>query len=1468
MELFRSSRRPTPRPFARQLRLRLEALEDRTLLSGFAGAFARPGYVIYHPAQTATPFGSPGATGTTPTQIRHAYGFDQITFPGNVKGDGSGTTIAIVDAYDDPNVANDLQQFDANFGLPNPTFTKVNQSGGTSMPAADSGWASEIALDVEWAHAIAPGANILLVEANDSSYTNLFAAVTYAAKQPGVVAVSMSWGGGEFSGENGYDSTFTTPGGHGGVTFLAASGDSGAPASYPPASPNELSVGGTTLNVDGSGNILSESGWSGSGGGLSAVESQPPYQNGVVTQSSTSRATPDVAYDADPNTGFPVYDSYNNGTAAPWSQFGGTSDAAPQWAGLIAIADQGRALAGLGSLDGASQTLPMLYKHQADFHDITSGSSTGSPTETAGPGYDLVTGLGTPIANKLVADLVGAASVTHFSVSAPAASTAGSAFSVTVTALDQNNHTVTGYGGTIHFSSSDVAAGLPANYTFTGTDNGVHTFTNLVTLKTAGNQAVSVNDAAATTITGSATVSVTAASANHLGFGQQPSNTVAGSSISPAVTVRVLDAYNNLVTTDSSDTVTVAIGTNAGSGTLSGTTSAKVSGGVASFSNLSINKTGTGYTFKATSGSLGSGTSSAFNITPGTATQLSFGQQPTNTPAGSTINPAITVQILDADGNLVSGDNTDAVTIALGSNPGSGTLSGTLKITAKNGTATFSDLAISKAGNGYTLTVSSGTLKGTTSNTFNVTPAGTHLFFSQQPTSVAAGASIAPAVTVEVLDFNNNVVTTDNSDKITLAISANPGGGTLSGTTSLTVSSGIATFSGLSINKTGTGYTLQATSGALTAATSSPFNVTPGKADHLGFSQQPSNTVAGSAISPAVTVQVLDANGNLVTTDNTDSITVAIGTNAGGGALSGTTTLTVSGGTASYGTLSINKTGTGYTLKATSGTLTSATSGTFNITPGKADHLAFLQQPSNTAAGIAIAPAVTVQVLDANGNVLTGDSTESVTLTLSSNPTGASLTGGSAVTVSGGTARFSGLSVNLVGNGYTLLASSGSLKTATSASFNVTSASTLIEGFENGGGLYYASGLGNVYAYIASYAAHDGNYGLDMFYSSDWVYRKDAAAQVKQGETISLWMQFSTYVDGRAYFGFGASDFGTLSVVLAGNTGQFIIQDNSNWGFTNLAAVNQGYSPNQWYRVSVIWGTGGSITAQLYASDGKTLVNTVTATDNNITSGGIAFRATADDKFFDTVTMSPSGTGHVVQVGDGTSPVYPPSVSGFDGADGGRSQTSGQTATTPTSAGSESLTPSTISFTRGGADALVQTRAVAAVAQTPTAADARVLLFGLPAATSSSFSDSARVNLSAVSQRATRESTTPAVPSAPARQESGTTSDEARAIRQDQVDQLPADTTPLPASSPATSDDGMTEAFLPGGQRRLATDAYFGAMGLSAQDQGEAMAPVEHLAVLPQAGMGGGAAVAALLLSLSEREEFRAQENGRRRRWR
>jgi subtilase family serine protease len=361
-------------------RLRVEELECRTVLSVF-----------------------------TPAQISHAYGFDQIAFSANgktVPGDGSGQTIAIVTAYDDAHIQSDLHHFDGAFNLPDPNFTKATPQG---LPAANAGWSLETALDVEWAHAVAPKANILLVEAASASLNDLIGAVDYARHQTGVVAVSMSWGGDEFANEAAFDKYFTTPAGHlggssglagsanlpGGITFIASAGDSPGTL-WPSVSPNVVAVGGTSLKVlTSSGTYGSETPWSHSGGGISAFEQEPAYQRSV--QNSGQRTTPDVAYDANPNTGVYVYNSVNGGS---WYAVGGTSAGAPQWAGLVAIANQGRALAGKGSLDGSSQTLYALYT-------VAQSGSTGfNSIATTGSSYNLTTGLGSPQANRLAQTLV------------------------------------------------------------------------------------------------------------------------------------------------------------------------------------------------------------------------------------------------------------------------------------------------------------------------------------------------------------------------------------------------------------------------------------------------------------------------------------------------------------------------------------------------------------------------------------------------------------------------------------------------------------------------------------------------------------------------------------------------------------------------------------------------------------------------------------------------------------------------------------------------------------------------------------------------------------------------------------------------------------------------------------------------------------------------------------------------------
>ena len=404
--LRRGHRRGRHKPHAdRRWPPEVMRLEDRVVLAGVV---------------------SPTPIGLTPAQIRTAYGIDSISL-GSVIGDGTGQTIAIVDFGDAPNFVNstdpnfqtsDLAKFDKQFGLPDPpSFTKVNQNGvlvvsGNPLPPGlqptTPSQNQETALDVEWAHAIAPKASIILVEAN--SFTNSDAATAFrtAASLPGVSVVSYSAGVPEFPGEVNFDSNFTTPPGHPNVTFVVATGDNGSTGTYPAFSPNVVAVGGTTLSLNPDNSYKSEVGWTGSEGGFSKFEPLPVYQKGVTPFNATNvnqtRMIPDVSFDGDvQNSGVAIYDSFTNGSNTPWSVSGGTSLGAPAWAALIATADQLRQSVNEAPLN-SSQTLQMLYSLPSGaFHDVTTGSNLNY---SAGPGYDLVTGLGSPVANLLVPDLV------------------------------------------------------------------------------------------------------------------------------------------------------------------------------------------------------------------------------------------------------------------------------------------------------------------------------------------------------------------------------------------------------------------------------------------------------------------------------------------------------------------------------------------------------------------------------------------------------------------------------------------------------------------------------------------------------------------------------------------------------------------------------------------------------------------------------------------------------------------------------------------------------------------------------------------------------------------------------------------------------------------------------------------------------------------------------------------------------
>jgi len=347
----------------------------------------------------------------SPSAIRHAYGFDQIT------NQGAGQVIGIVDAYDDPNIESDLGIFTSTFSnqtftLPacttsNGCFRKVYAQG--SRPSANSGWSLEISLDVEWAHAIAPQAKIVLVEAASNSFANLMSAVDIAIRN-GASVVSMSFGGSEFSGETSYDNHFAVNG----VTFTASSGDSGNGVEYPAASPDVVAVGGTTLTTGTGGSYISETAWSGSGGGQSTMEVEPTYQGsyntvGIPDDANGRRGVPDVAYDANPNTGVAVYDTVRYEGQSGWFQVGGTSAGAPQWAALFAIANSMRALKStLSSTNTAVYSVASGSNLNLNFHDITSGTNgTCGTLCTAIKGYDYVTGLGSPQAKNILPALAG-----------------------------------------------------------------------------------------------------------------------------------------------------------------------------------------------------------------------------------------------------------------------------------------------------------------------------------------------------------------------------------------------------------------------------------------------------------------------------------------------------------------------------------------------------------------------------------------------------------------------------------------------------------------------------------------------------------------------------------------------------------------------------------------------------------------------------------------------------------------------------------------------------------------------------------------------------------------------------------------------------------------------------------------------------------------------------------------------------
>ncbi len=453
----------------------------------------------------------------TPAQIRAAYGLSPV--PASTAGLsadaaaglGAGQTIYIVDAFDNPNAFADLGRFSSKFGLPACTSTALTattalplaKASATSCtfsvayvdskgartntaPAYNADWIAEIALDVQWAHAIAPLARIVLIEAADANSNSLTGAIALANKMgPGVV--SMSFGAPEGSWVKASDSTFTAAG----MSYVAAAGDDGAQALWPAVSPSVLAVGGTSLVWSGSG-ARYEAAWASSGGGVSAYESLPSWQSGVTVPGAGAakmRTVSDVAFNANPTTGQYVALTAKGATTTAWNAYGGTSIGTPQWAGLAAIANARRVAASkalLGDFHNAiyKSIAGSATNYAAAFADVVDGTDGGCASCTTAKGYDTVTGWGTPNAasllNLLVADTTTTAPAPTPVAVAPTVP-GGSLSAQTGTALSASLGITAPSGVTTGYALSGAPSGLTVNsvgyVNWTSPVAGTYTFT-------------------------------------------------------------------------------------------------------------------------------------------------------------------------------------------------------------------------------------------------------------------------------------------------------------------------------------------------------------------------------------------------------------------------------------------------------------------------------------------------------------------------------------------------------------------------------------------------------------------------------------------------------------------------------------------------------------------------------------------------------------------------------------------------------------------------------------------------------------------------------------------------------------------------------------------------------------------------------------------------------------------------------
>ncbi len=549
----------------------------------------------------------------------------------------------------------------------------------------------------------------------------------------------------------------------------------------------------------------------------------------------------------------------------------------------------------------------------------------------------------------------------------PAGATAGTAFTTQpkVTAQDAGGNTITSYSGTVTLSitSGTGTAGATLDSCSRTTTAGVASFTTCEIKKSGTGYQLHASDG--TRVADSAAFTVTPGAMASLAFTTTPAGATGGSAFTTQPVVTALDAEGN-VATGYAGTITLSFRSPGPSGTLHGCLQSR-NAGVVTFSGCAIDEADTGYRLRAKDGTP-QVDSSSFNVTVGPLAKLAFTTQPSGAVAATafTTQPKVTAQ--DLGGNTVT-SYAGTVTLTIGTNPGGGTLSNCSQ-TRSNGVVSFSGCRIEKSGVGYVLHAADGALIAADSSAFTVTAgAATQLLFTQQPSGATGGTNFTTQPKITAYDANGNVATTYNGN-ITLSIKSGTGtAGAVLGICSDSTSNGVVTFSGCDINKAGTGYQLHAVEGARTAD-SAAFDVTVGPLDDILFTTSPAGAAAGVAFTTQPVVAAVDAGGNVVTSfAGTITLSIHAGTGTVGAVLSGCSG-SLSSGVTTFSGCKLDKSGTGYELRATAGGETDDSS-SFTVTAGPAVAFTIVVDDTTPTAG-ASGNDITVTAVDAGGSTATG----------------------------------------------------------------------------------------------------------------------------------------------------------------------------------------------------------------------------------------------------------------------------------------------------------------------------------------------------------------------------------------------------------------------------------------------------------------------------------------------------------------